>query len=458
MCELSAVERRNNMRIIIAGAGDVGKHLAKLLAYENQDIVVIDLDQERLRQLGSQLDVATIRGNSTSFRVLREANVEEADLLIAVTESEEVNLATSMIAKQLGAKKTVARISNEEYLLSRETFDLRSIGIDELISPESLAAREIRRLLRIAAVTDTFEFDQGLLSLIGITIDRDSPLINHSLAETSRLNPENTFVTVAILRDGRTIIPRGDTQIKSNDHVYFIAQPNGIDRVLDLTGKKKIEIKNIMILGGSKAAYHTARKLSSTYNVKLIEKDRGKCFELADQLPKSLIINGDGRDVEILQEEGLADMDAFLALTGDSETNIISCLVAKDKGVKKTIALVENIDYIHLSQNIGVDTMINKKLIAANFIFRYIRKGEVVSITGIHGVEAEVLEYEVSSSCFIAYKQLKDLDFPKEAVIGGVVRRGKGQVAMGNFQFEPNDRVVILSKKESLSDVEKFFK
>ncbi|WPP47951.1 Trk system potassium transporter TrkA [Catalinimonas niigatensis] len=446
------------MRIIIAGAGDVGKHLAKLLAYENQDIVVIDLNQERLRQLGSQLDVATIRGNSTSFRVLRDANVAEADLLIAVTESEEVNLATSVIAKQLGAKKTVARISNEEYLLSRETFDLRSIGIDELISPESLAAREIRRLLRIAAVTDTFEFDQGLLSLIGITIDRDSPLINHSLAETSRLNPENTFVTVAILRDGHTIIPRGDTHIESNDHVYFIAQPNGIDRVLDLTGKKKIEIKNIMILGGSKAAYHTARKLSSTYNVKLIEKDRDKCFELADQLPKSLIINGDGRDVEILEEEGLANMDAFLALTGDSETNIISCLVAKDKGVKKTIALVENIDYIHLSQNIGVDTMINKKLIAANFIFRYIRKGDVVSITSIHGVEAEILEYEVNPHCQIAHKLLKDLDFPKDAVIGGVVRKGKGYVAMGNYKFEPNDRVVILSKRESLSDVEKFFK
>ncbi|MEK6482064.1 Trk system potassium transporter TrkA [Catalinimonas sp. 4WD22] len=446
------------MRIIIAGAGDVGKHLAKLLAYENQDIIVIDLNQERLRQLGSQLDVSTIRGSSTSFRVLKDANVAEADLLIAVTESEEVNLATSVIAKQLGAKRTVARISNEEYLMSKETLDLRKIGIDELISPESLAAREIRRLLRIAAVTDTFEFDQGLLSLIGITIDRDSPLLNHSLAETSRLNPNNTFVTVAILRDGRTIIPRGDTRIEPNDHVYFIAEPNGIDRVLDLTGKKKIEIKNIMILGGSKAAYHTARKLSTNYNVKLIERDRDKCFELADQLPKSLIINGDGRDVEILEEEGLGNMDAFLALTGDSETNIISCLVAKDKGVKKTIALVENIDYIHLSQNIGVDTMINKKLIAANFIFRYIRKGDVVSITGIHGVEAEILEYEVNNNCRIVNKQIKDLEFPKDAVIGGVVRKGKGQVAMGNFQFEPNDRVVILSKRESLSDVEKFFK
>ncbi|MFP4092338.1 MAG: Trk system potassium transporter TrkA [Cyclobacteriaceae bacterium] len=446
------------MRIIIAGAGDVGKHLAKLLAYENQDIVVIDMNQDRLRQLGGQLDVSTIRGNATSYKVLRDANVGNADLLIAVTESEEVNLLTSFIAKQLGAKRTVARISNEEFLLSKDMLDLKTVGIDELISPESLAAREIRRLLRIAAVTDTFEFDQGLLSLIGITIDGQSALIDRTLAETSRLNPHNSFVTVAILRDGQTIIPRGDTILRPNDHIYFIAQPDGIDRVLDLTGKKKLEIKNIMILGGSKAAYHTARKLSSNYNVKLIEKDRDKCFALADQLPKSLIINGDGRDVDVLEEEGLGEMDAFLALTGDSETNIISCLVAKDRGVKKTIALVENIDYIHLSQNIGVDTMINKKLIAANFIFRYIRKGDVVSITGIHGVQAEILEYEVNETCQIAHKQLKELNFPKDAVIGGVVRNGKGQIAMGNFLFKPHDRVVVLSKHDSLSEVEKFFK
>jgi trk system potassium uptake protein TrkA len=446
------------MRIIIAGAGDVGKHLAKLLAYENQDIVVIDLNQERLRQLGSHLDVSTIRGSATSYRVLHDADVGNADLLIAVTESEEVNLLTCFIAKQLGVRRTVARISNEEFLMSKDTLDLKTVGIDELISPESLAAREIRRLLRIAAVTDTFEFDQGLLSLIGITIDGESALINRTLADTSRLNPDNNFVTVAILREGQTIIPRGDTILRPNDHIYFIAQPDGIDRVLDLTGKKKIEIKNIMVLGGSKAAYHTARKLSSNYNVKLIERDRDKCFELADQLPKSLIINGDGRDVDVLEEEGLPNMDAFLALTGDSETNIISCLVAKDRGVKKTIALVENIDYIHLSQNIGVDTMINKKLIAANFIFRYIRKGDVVSITGIHGVHAEILEYEVKETCHIADKQLRELDFPKDAIIGGVVRNGKGQVAMGNFQFKPYDRVVVLSKRESLSDVEKFFK
>ncbi|MGB3589231.1 MAG: Trk system potassium transporter TrkA [Tunicatimonas sp.] len=446
------------MRIVIAGAGDVGAHLAKLLSYENQEIVVIDLDAERLRQLGTQIDVATIKGNSTSFKTLKQANVEEADLLISVTESEEINLATTIIAKQLGAKRTIARISNEEFLIDKETLDLRTIGIDELISPESLAAREVKRLLRMAAVTDTFEFDQGLLSLIGITLDHDSNLIGKTLAETSRLNPDNSYIIVAILRDGRTIIPKGNNRLRVNDHVYFIAQPDGIDRVLKLTGKVKIEIESLMILGGSKAGYHTARKLSDLYRIKLVERDKDKCFELADQLPNVLVINGDGRNVDLLMQEGLADMDAFIALTGDSETNIISCLVAKDQKVKKTIALVENMDYIHLSQNMGVDTMINKKLIAANFIFRYIREGDVVSITGIHGVEAEILEYEVNANCKIANRRLKDLKFPGDAIIGGVVRNGKGYIALGNFEFECDDRVVVLSQRGALPEVEKFFK
>jgi trk system potassium uptake protein len=446
------------MKIIIAGAGDVGKHLARLLTYENQEIVIIDNDPEKLRQIGSQIDVATVRGSATSFAVLQEANVNTADLLIAVTNSEEVNIVTSAIAKQLGAKRTVARIVNEEFLLRKDILSLKKIGIDELISPESLAAREVKRLLKKAAVTDSFEFDQGILSLIGITIDENSPLIHKRLAETASLNSDNTFITVAILRNNKTIIPKGDTRIELNDHVYFITQPNGIDKVLEITGKKTIVIKDLMILGGSKAAYHTARKLSEFYRITLVERDKEKCFDLADQLPNVLVINGDGRDVELLQEEGIGQMDAFIALTGDSETNIISCLVAKNQGVQKTIALVENMDYIHLSQNIGVDTLINKKLIAANFIFRYIREGEIVSITGVHGVEAEVLEYVVKDNCAITSKMLRDLHFPGDAIIGGVIRDGKGYIALGDFFFLPGDRVVVLSKRKSLSEVEKFFK
>jgi trk system potassium uptake protein len=446
------------MRIIIAGAGDVGFHLAKLLANEGHEIILIDLDQTRLRQAAGSLDVNTIRGSSTSYRVLEEANVNNADLLIAVTSSEETNLTTAMIGKHLGAKKTIARIQNVEYLLDKDKLDLKELGIDEIISPESLAAKEIKRLLKEVAVTDTFDFDEGRLTLLGVNIDETSKLCGKTLAEMAHLNPAHNFITVAILRENRTIIPHGENKFQSGDHAYFISQPDGVEEVLGLAGKKKQEIKNVMILGGSKVGFHAAKSLSRKFKVKLIEIDKDKCFELADQLKNVMVINGDGRDVELLEEEGISDMDAFIAVTGNSETNIISCLVAKNRQVKKTISLVENVDYIHLSQNIGVDTMINKKLIAANFIFRYVRQGDVISLTSIHGVDAEILEFIVKAGSKITQKEIKDLDFPKGAIIGGVVRNGVGYTAMGNFQCRPKDRAVVLCRPECIRTVEEFFK
>ncbi|MDP4681011.1 MAG: Trk system potassium transporter TrkA [Cyclobacteriaceae bacterium] len=446
------------MRIIIAGAGDVGFHLAKLLAIEAHDINIIDIDSEKLQYISNHLDVNTIRGSSTSFKILDEAQIAKADLLIAVTESESTNISTCIIGKNLGAKKTIARIVNTEFLNRREVLDLKNIGIDEIISPESLAAKEIKKLLKETALTDTFEFEKGILSMVGVTIDEDSELLNQSLAETAYLNPERNFNTVAILRDNETIIPHGENKFQLNDHAYFITQPDGLKRVMNLSGKKRTEVKNIMILGGSKIGIQTAAQLSGKYKIKLIELNKEKCFELADRLPDTLIINGDGRDVELLLEEGIQNMDAFIAVTGNSETNIISSLVAKNNNVKKTIALVENIDYIHLSQNIGVDTMINKKLIAASFIFRHIRKGEILDLTSIHGVDGELLEFEVKPDSKILDLAIKDLDFPRNAIIGGVIRNNKGITVRGSFTFQEKDRVVVLSKPECIRKVEGFFK
>ncbi len=445
------------MKIIIAGAGDVGFHLAKLLANEGHDIILIDREPLRLKQATSSLDVTTAKGNSTSYKILEDANVQNADLLIAVTSSEETNLTTCMIGKHLGAKKTIARIQNVEYLLNKEKLDLKDLGIDEIISPESLAAKEIKRLLKEVAVTDTFDFDEGKLSLIGVIIEESSKLNGKTLIDLAHLNPEHNFITVAILRNNQTIIPHGENKFMEGDHAYFIAQPDGVESVLNLSGKEKKEIKNVMILGGSKVGFHAAKSLSRKFNVKLIESNKEKCFELADQLKNVMVINGDGRDVELLEEEGIDDMDAFIAVTGNSETNIISCLVAKNHGVKKTISLVENIDYIHLSQNIGVDTMINKKLIAANFIFRYVRQGDIISLTSIHGVDAEILEFIVKAGSKITEREIKDLDFPKGAIIGGVVRNGVGYTTMGNFQFRPKDRAVVLCRLECIKTVEEFF-
>lgn len=446
------------MRIIIAGAGDLGFHLAKLLAFEEQDIILIDQDSEILEYASSHLDVHTIRGSSTSISTLEEANVAKADLLIAVTSIEDTNITTAIIGKSLGAKRTVARVSNIEFLHQREKLNLQNIGIDEIISPESLAAREIKRLLKESALTDTFEFENGMLSLVGITVDENSELLNKTLTETAYLNPDHNFTTIAILRENKTIIPHGENKFKLDDHAYFITEPTGIERVMALAGKERIDIKNVMILGGSKVGINTARQLSKKYRIKLIERDKDKCFALADDLTDTMIINGDGRDIELLKEEGIDRMDAFVAVTGDSETNIISSLVAKNNGVAKTIAAVENMDYIHLSQKIGVDTLINKKLIAANFIFRHIRKGQVLNLTSIHGVDAEILEFEVRPDSKILKEELRNLDFPKTAIIGGVIRKGVGYTVRGNFNFNTKDRVVVLSKSECIHQVEGFFK
>ena len=446
------------MRIIIAGAGDVGFHLAKLLSYENHDIVVIDLNDEKLKHLSSNLDVATIKGSSTSYAVLEEADVDKADLFISVTSFEDTNITSAIFAKHLGAKKTVARVKTDDHLHERERKQLRELGVDELISTIVLASKEIGRLLGTSGLTDVFHFEEGKLTLLGIVIDDKCDLTGKALKSIAHLNPNNEFITVAILRNGQTIIPHGDTVFEAEDHAYFIATPTGVDDVLALSGQETCKVKNVMILGGSEIGYTTALKLSKDYNVKLIEQNRDRSFELADSLPGVLVVHGDGRDKELLESEGLSKMDAFIAVTGNSETNIISCLLAKQLGVERTVSLVENVDYIHLSQNIGIDTMINRKLIAANFIFRYVREGNVLHVASIHGVEAEVLEFVVTEKSKITAKYLKHQKFPKDALIGGVTRKGKSLIPNGDFRIRTNDRVVVLCAKDMIHKVEKFFK
>lgn len=451
--------KNTRMRIVIAGAGEVGFHLARLLAQEEQDIVLIDTEQERLDYAQNHIDVFTIQGDSTSYQVMREANIHKTDLLIAVTSSGDTNFTTCSIGKIMGAKKTIARISNPNYITDPDAPDLTAIGIDELISPESLAALEVSRLLKGSAFTDTFEFAGGKLNLVGAVLDQGAPLVGNTLIETAHLNPRSDFLTVAIRRGDETIIPHGRTSFKANDHVYFLATPEGVEQVLKAIGKKAIDIDNVMILGGSRTGVHAAHSLCENYHLKLLEKSREKSYELADELPQVLIINGDGTNVELLEEENISEMDAFVALTGNSETNILSCLVAKSRGVKKTVAMVENIEYIDLSQNIGIDTLINKKLIAANFIFRYIRKGNVVSLTGIHGMDAEILEFEVHEGAKITRKPIRDLNFPRSAIIGGVIRENReGMITLGNFQVQPGDHVVVFTLDKAIHKVEEFFK
>ena len=448
------------MKIIIAGAGEVGFHLAKLLSYESQDITLIDNDKESLSYADTHLDIRVLKGDATSVSVLQDANVENSDLVIGVTASETTNLTLCLLAKQLGSKRTIARISNTEFVDNKDLIKFEELGIDELISPEELAATEIQLLLNQSAFNDTYEFEAGLLTMVGVFLPKTAPFVGKMVKEAATIFPELHFMPIALKRMGTqyTLIPRGDTIFKEGDQLYFITSVEGVDELYKLTGMKKKEIKNVMILGGSRLGCKTAHYLcANKFNVKLIEKNKEKAFEIADALPNALVINGDGRNVELLDEESLDSMDAFIAVTGNSETNIMSCLVAKSKAIKKTIALVENMDYFQLSQSIGVDTLINKKLLAANNIFRYIRKGEVLALTRLNNLNAEILEFEVKPTSLVNGEIIKELDFPRDAIIGGVIRDGKGIIALGDFKILEGDKVVVCSLPKAISKIEKLF-
>ncbi len=448
------------MKIIIAGAGEVGFHLAKLLSYESQDITLIDNNRNNLVYADTHLDIRTLKGDATSIHILKEAQVKNVDLVIGVTSSEATNITVCVLAKQLGAKRTIARISNTEFLDNKEEIGFDKFGIDELISPEALAAREIALLLNQSAFDDSYEFEDGALTMIGLNLSRTATFVGKTVKEAAKIFPELHFVPIAIQRFGTqyTLIPRGDTQFKEGDQVYFITVHSGVDELYKLTGKVRQTIKNVMILGGSKIGKKTASDLCrNNFNVKLIENDREKAFDLADELPNTLVINSDGRNVELLEEENIHDMDAFIAVTGNSETNIMSCLVAKSKSVKKTIALVENMDYFQLSHSIGIDTLINKKLLAANNIFRFIRKGEVVAMTKLNNMNAELLEFIVKPTSEVCNTKIKDLDFPRSAIIGGIIRGGEGIIALGDFMIRAGDRIVVCCLPRSINKVEKLF-
>ncbi|MFV0529978.1 MAG: Trk system potassium transporter TrkA [Flavobacteriales bacterium] len=450
------------MKIIIAGAGDVGFHLAKLLSHEAQDIIIVDKDKDKLQHIESHLDVIALKGDVTSFITLREANINEADIFIAVTQDQNTNLTAAVIAKKSGAKKSIARIDNPEYLLRENLLNFQRIGIDSLISPETLAAKEIDELINEAGFNEYFAFEGGLLKMSGSVLDEHSILLNKTVKEVAEQEHTNKidFTPIAIIRKNsqKVIVPRGDTVYKLGDQVYFLLLSDASKHIYKILGKTKVDLKRIMILGGGKIGKSTAEKLSkSNHHVTLIEKDPNKAFDLADDLSKTLIIQGDGRNSELLEDETIEEMDAFIAVTGRSETNIMSCLLAKSKGVKKTIALVENMDYIHLSQMIGIDAFINKKFLAANNIVRFIRKGEVLALTHLSNLDAELLEFKVVENAKITHNVIRNIKFPREAIIAGVVRESKGYIPLGDFQIKANDCVVVLALPNVLSKVENLF-
>ena len=448
------------MKIIIAGAGEVGFHLAKLLSFESQDITLIDNKKSNLNIAENKLDIKTIEGDSSSISVLKEANVENSDLVVSLTASETTNFTTCFLAKQLGAKRTIARISNSEFIRNDHNIDFDSLGIDELISPENLATEEIKLLIHESAFNNSHDFEDGILKMMGVKLEKKAPFIGKTVMESASVFPGVHFMPIALKREGteKTIIPRGDTIFSEGDQVYFITDEKGLKELYDLLGTKKQKIENLMILGAGRIGAKLAKDLSEEgLNIKIIEIDQEKANNLAEELSDVMMINVDGRNVDLLVEENLENMDAFIGTTGNSETNIMSCLMAKSKKIKKTIALVDNMDYFNLSQSIGIDTLINKKLLAANDIFRFVRNGDIVELAKLNNMNAEIVEFNVSEKSKVLNKKIVDLNFPRNAIIGGVIRDKEGIIALGDFVIQLGDRVLVCSTPEVLSKVESLF-
>jgi len=448
------------MKIIIAGAGAVGFHLAELLSREDQNITLIDLNEEVLIHASTHLDVLTIRGDAGSMEIMEQAQVSSADLFISVTTSEKTNLLVCILAKQIGAKKTIARVNNAEYFETEQTERFVNLGVDVLVSPIQLAAKEILRLLHRASFSDLFEFENGKISVVGFTLDHSCPLINKSIQSIAEIEHNFPFRAVALLRRSKTIIPRGDTVLKKGDQLFMSIQKKQMEKAMAFVGKQLKPVKSVMIVGESDLAINAAKLIEDKYNLIIVMKNKTQEIKCVETLNKGLVIHADPGNIDALKEENLEQMDAFVALTENSETNIITSLMAKEAGVYKTIALVDDINYTYISQNIGVgiDSIVNKKLMAANVIFRYVRKGQVEAIANLHGVDAEMIEFTIHKKNRILKHPIRDLHLPEKSIIAGIIRGTESYIPDGNFYFELNDKVIVLALPDAISQVEEIFK
>jgi trk system potassium uptake protein TrkA len=446
------------MNIIIAGDGEVGFYLAKSLTELNYNITVVDPHSELLKKLESETDLLTIAGSSTSPRVLREANVGDCDLFLSVLHDESINLMTCILAKKLKAKKTVARITNAELLADRHREMFRDLGVDELVCPERIAAKEITNLLNNSAATEFFSFSGGLLSMSLIRLDDDSAVIDHSVKELSQIYSRLQARIVAIVRNGETIIPHADFVLQQGDLAYLISRSSDMDEIKKLAGKTSLKVRRVMIAGGGRTGRYAALTLNRSMQITMIEADRQRCGELCEALSDTLIINGDATDIDLLKDEGLSECDAFIAVTDSSETNVLTCLHAKRLGVKRTIALVENTGFITLSQDIGIDTIINKKLITASYIARFIVNADAVSSKWLSGTNAEVIEFVVGRWSQASRKPIGKLSLPEGATIGGIVRGKECILPTRDTELKAKDRVVVFSLPKVTEQVARLFK
>lgn len=445
------------MNIIIAGDGEVGVHLAKALSELDYNITVVDPHTELLTQLESETDLLTVRGDATSPQVLKDAGVDSCDLFLAVLHDESVNLVSCILAKKLKAKKTVARITNVEFLAPKMREMMRDLGVDEMVCPERIAAKEITNLLNNSAATEFFDFSGGLLTMYVIRLEADSPVVDRAVKDLVETYRGLQVKVVALLRGGETIIPHSDTVIHAGDLAYIIGRGGQADSINRVAGKESVNIRRVMMAGGGRIGRYAASTLQDRLKITLIEENRQRAEALSAELGNTLVIHGDATNIELLKEEGLQDVDAFIGVTNSSETNVLTCLHAKRLGVKRTIALVDNTGFITISQDIGIDTIINRKLITASYIARFIVKGDAVSSKWLSGTNAEVLELVVGKWAPATRKPIGQLDIPHGATIGGIIRGRETLLPSREMQLKHGDKVVVFSLPSVLSAMARLF-
>ena len=446
------------MNILITGESQVALHLAELLSGENHDVTLVAPSKKMLKVIESHSDLLTIVGDSTSIQVLKNADVRRTELVITAHNDGRLNLLTALLAKRLGAKKCIAKVNDPDYLTEESKRHFKDLGIDYLVSPELIAAKEIHNLMTNTAAAEIFDFSEQKLSLMLVKLEPGAPVIGKTLREVAKEYEQLDFRAVSIHRRANTIIPRGDDRFQEEDLAYVITMPKGINHLLKLSGKKHFDINNVMIVGGGTVGSQAAAYLEKDFSVKLFDMDSNRANELSDTLRSTLVIQGDARDINLLESESISSMDAFVAVTNNSETNILTCLLAKRYGVKKTIALVENIDFIEISQSVGIDTIINKKLATASYIIRFTMTADVISTKCLTSVDAEVFEFQAREGSPVTRKPIRRLNFQRDAIIGGLIRNNEGCIARGDMQIQPGDKVVVFALPDAFDGVDRMFK
>jgi trk system potassium uptake protein TrkA len=446
------------MRVLIVGAGEVGFHLAERLSQESQDVVVIESDPERADFAGKQLDVMTVVGNGASLPVLEKAGVKGARILLAVTSQDEVNLISCLAASRMGVEYTIARVSNPEYYQRGSVLSREALGIDLLINPERECAFETYQLLQSAAATDVAQFADGRVQLLGVRVREGAPVAGRTLAQIGQDLHGLHYVTAALVRDGRTVIPRGDDRIEAGDQIYILAPTSEVQSIPPLAGYERFTLRRVMIAGGSAEGEYLAELLEPHGNeCTILDHDRRRCLELAERLPRSLVLHADATDLELLEMEGVAGIDGFVACTGQDETNMLASLLAKSVGARKVVSLIHKFDYLPIVPKVGIDAAVSPRMSTVNAILRYVRRGRVMTVAALKGIDAEAIEFSVDRRTPIAGRPLKEIDFPKDALIGTIIRGDQILIPRGDDQVLPGDEVIVFALPEAIAAVERKF-